>query len=57
MWGGGMLLFIPLAVGQTLGGFLYEYNPAIPFVLMSAGLIPIILWAHFKVKDPKTIEK
>jgi len=56
MWGGGMLLFIPLAIGQTLGGLLYEYNPAIPFVLMSAGLIPIIIWARLKVKDPKTIE-
>ena len=57
MWGGGMLLFIPLALGQTLGGVLYEYNPALPFVTMSLGLIPIILWAHYKVKDPKTIEK
>jgi MFS family permease len=56
MWGGGMLLFIPLAIGQTLGGLFYEYNPALPFVLMSAGLIPIIIWAYFKVKDPRTIE-
>jgi MFS family permease len=57
MWGGGMLLFVPLAIGQTLGGLLYEYNPMVPFIVMSLGLIPIIIWAHFKVKDPKTIEK
>jgi MFS family permease len=57
MWGGGMLLFVPLAIGQTLGGILYEYNPAIPFVIMSAGLIPIIIWAYYKVKDPRTIER
>jgi hypothetical protein len=52
-----MLLFVPLAIGQTLGGILYEYNPAIPFYLMSVGLIPIVIWAHFKVKDPRTIER
>ncbi len=57
MWGGGMLLFVPLAIGQTLGGILYEYNPVVPFILMSVGLIPIIIWAHFKVKDPRTIER
>jgi MFS family permease len=56
MWGGGMLLFIPLAIGQTLGGLLYEYNPTVPFILMSVGLIPIVIWAHLKVKDPRTIE-
>jgi MFS family permease len=57
MWGGGMLLFIPLAVGQTLGGLLYETNPTYPFILMSAGLIPIIIWARLKIKDPRTIER
>lgn len=57
MWGGGMLLFIPLAVGQTLGGIIYEANPSYPFILMSAGLVPIILWAYYKVKDPRTIER
>lgn len=57
MWGGGMLLFIPLAIGQTLGGILYETNPSYPFILMSAGLVPIILWAYYKVKDPRTIER
>ncbi len=57
MWGGGMLLFVPLAIGQTLGGVLYEYNPMVPFILMAIGLIPIIVWAHLKVKDPRTIER
>jgi len=57
MWGGGMLLFVPLAIGQTLGGILYEYNPTVPFIIMSVGLIPIIIWAYFKVKDPRTIER
>jgi MFS family permease len=57
MWGGGMLLFVPLAIGQTVGGILYEYNPTVPFIIMSAGLIPIIIWAYYKVKDPRTIER
>ena len=34
-YGGGMLLFIPAAVAQTLGGVLYEANPTIPFMVMN----------------------
>jgi MFS family permease len=56
MWGGGMLLFVPSAVAQTIGGFLYEANPIVPFLLMSAGMVVVTIFAYLKVKDPKKIE-
>ena len=53
--GGGMLLFIPMAVAQVLGGLLYEVNPTFPFYLMSAGMAVVAIWAFFRVKDPKDL--
>ena len=53
-YGGGMLLFIPAAVAQTLGGVLYEANPTIPFMVMSAGMV--IVWAFLRVKEPVKME-
>lgn len=55
-YGGGMLLFIPAAVAQTLGGVLYEANPTIPFMVMSAGMVIVIVWAFLRVKEPVKIE-
>jgi MFS family permease len=56
-YGGGMLLFIPAAIAQTLGGNLYEVNPVIPFIVTAMGGILVTIWAYLKVKDPKDIEK
>jgi MFS family permease len=53
--GGGMLLFIPMAVAQVTGGFLYEADPTLPFYLMSIGMAVVAVWAFFMVKDPKDI--
>jgi MFS family permease len=53
--GGGMLLFVPIAVAQILGGFLYEVEPTLPFYIMSAGMFIVALWAYFKIKDPKDL--
>ena len=55
-YGGGMLLFIPAAVAQTLGGVLYEANPMIPFMVMSAGMVIVIIWAFLRVKEPVKME-
>lgn len=52
-FGGGMLLFLPSAVAQTLGGVLYEFNPTTPFIVTSVGMVLVTLWAYFKIKDPK----
>jgi hypothetical protein len=51
--GGGMLLFIPMAVAQLLGGALYEMDPTLPFYVMSAGMAIVALWAYLKISDPK----
>ena len=54
-WGSGMLLFIPSAIAQSLGGVLYEMDPVIPFLTMSAGMCIVAIWAFFRVRDPETI--
>jgi len=41
-------------VAQTLGGVLYEANPTIPFVVMSAGMV--IVWAFLRVREPVKME-
>jgi hypothetical protein len=53
-YGGGMFLFIPAAVAQTLGGVLYEANPTIPFMVMSAGMV--IVWAFLRVRETVKME-
>lgn len=53
--GGGMLLFLPSAISQVLGGLLYEYNPVAPFIAMSAGMAIVTVWAYLKVRDPKEL--
>jgi hypothetical protein len=41
-------------VAQTLGGVLYEANPTIPFVVMSAGMV--IIWAFLRLREPVKME-
>lgn len=57
IWGGGALLFVPLAVAQIIGGTLYEANPQLPFLIMAAGMVPVAVYAYFKIRDPRSIEK
>ena len=53
--GGGMLLFVPMAIAQILGGVLYETDPTLPFYMMSIGMAIVAVWAFVKVKDPKEL--
>lgn len=55
--GGGMLLFIPSALAQIIGGYLYQLDPKYPFYVMSVGLILTWAWALLKVKDPEKLEQ
>ena len=41
-------------MAQTLGGVLYEANPTIPFVVMSAGMV--IIWAFLRLREPVKME-
>jgi len=45
---------VPATVAQTLGGVLYEANPTIPFMVMSAGMV--IVWAFLRVREPVKME-
>ena len=56
-FGGGMLLFIPVAIVQSLGWVLYEVNPTIPFIVMSGGMVLVTIRAYLRVKHPRSIEK
>jgi len=56
IWGGGMLLFIPLAIAQIIGGALYEFAPSLPFIMAAVGLIPVAIYARYRVSDPRKIE-
>ncbi|MGD0803341.1 MAG: MFS transporter [Candidatus Bathyarchaeia archaeon] len=56
IWGGGMLLFIPLAIAQIIGGALYEFAPSLPFIMTAVGLIPVAIYARYRVSDPRKIE-
>lgn len=53
--GGGMLLFLPMAVAQLLGGFLYEVESTLPFYVMSVGMAIVAVWACLKISDPKEL--
>lgn len=53
--GGGMLLFLPMAVAQLLGGVLYEMKPTFPFYVMSAGMAIVAAWAYLKIRDPEEL--
>ncbi|MBE0633883.1 MFS transporter [Candidatus Bathyarchaeota archaeon] len=53
--GGGMLLFIPSALAQLLGGVFYEMEPTLPFYIMAAGMALTTIWSYLKVKDPKDL--
>jgi MFS family permease len=53
--GGGMLLFLPMAVAQLLGGVLYEVDSTLPFYVMSAGMAIVAVWAYLKIRDPKEL--
>jgi MFS family permease len=55
--GGGMLLFIPVALGQAIGGTLYMQNPVLPFYVCAAGMAIVAVWGFLKITDPKAIEK
>ena len=51
--GGGVLLIAPAALGSMLGGYLYEWTPLSPFIVMLASLIVALGYTYFKVHEPE----
>jgi hypothetical protein len=44
------------AVARTLVSVLYEANPTIPFMVMSAGMVVVMVWAFLRVGKPVKME-
>ena len=53
--GGGMLLFLLMAIAQIIGGVIYESEPALPFYIMSVGIAIVAICGYFKVNNPKDL--
>ncbi|MBN2335130.1 MFS transporter [Candidatus Bathyarchaeota archaeon] len=49
----GFLVFIPMTVGNILGGYIYEYSPALPWILQSVFLALglILTWSWLRNPD------
>ena len=54
--GGGMLIFIPSTIAFYLGGAMYERSNALPFFILTAGMIITAIWFILRVREPETLE-
>jgi len=52
----GFLLFIPATIGSFLGGYIYDFNPAMPWIIQSAFLLMGIALTLMLVKEPEKAE-
>ena len=52
----GFILFIPSAIGAFLGGYIYEFNPAMPWLLQAVFLLIGIVLTVVLVKEPDKAE-
>jgi len=54
--GHGVLLFIPGMIAFAIGGKLYEINPVMPFLVLTAGLLLNAFMAHKFVREAEEAE-
>jgi MFS family permease len=52
----GFLLFIPATIGSFLGGYIYDFNPAMPWLIQSVFLLLGIALTLMLVKEPEKAE-
>jgi MFS family permease len=52
----GFLLFIPATIGAFLGGYIYEFNSAMPWIIQSVFLMLGILLTVMFVREPDKAE-
>ncbi len=52
----GFILFIPSTIGAFLGGYIYEFNPAMPWLLQAVFLLLEIALTVLFVKEPDKAE-
>ena len=49
----GFLLFIPATIGSMLGGYIYDYNAAYPWLIQSVVLLVCVGFTYMLVKEPE----
>jgi MFS family permease len=52
----GFILFIPATIGAYFGGYIYDYNPALPWFLQIALLSVSILLTYVYIRDPESAQ-
>jgi DHA1 family multidrug resistance protein-like MFS transporter len=52
----GFLLFIPMTIGNLVGGYIYEYNPQLPWLIQVVTLTLALFMTFFIVKEPEKAE-
>jgi len=52
----GFVITFPLMLASLLGGYLYDYEPALPWIFVSAATMISIILAALFIRDPKKAE-
>jgi MFS family permease len=52
----GFLLFIPMTIGNLIGGYIYEYNPQYPWFIQVVTLTLALGMTYLIVKEPERAE-
>jgi MFS family permease len=52
----GFLLFIPMTIGNLVGGYIYEYNPQYPWFIQVVTLTLALGMTYLIVKEPEKAE-
>ncbi len=52
----GFLLFIPMTIGNLIGGYIYAYNPQLPWLIQVVTLTIALVMTFFIVKEPEKAE-
>ena len=53
----GFILFIPMTIGNLVGGYIYTFNPQLPWMIQVVALLLALVLTFLIVKDPEKQEK
>ncbi len=53
----GFLLFIPMTIGNLIGGYIYTFNPQLPWMIQVVALLLALVLTFLIVKDPEKQER
>jgi MFS family permease len=56
-WGGGFLLFPPAALGAYVGGWVYQMDPTLPWVITGAAVLVCALLVYLFVQEPEKAQE